>query len=109
MRRGTLGGRWALHPGLAERTHAWVDARRADGAYLRVMAPEGYRSPTVTAVSLPEGMSGPRIVSAMKERGWVIGGGYGKLKETGIRIGHMGDHTVDELNELLTILAEVIR
>ena len=105
----TIEGRWARHSAMAERTHAWVDDMRADGAYLRVMAPEGYRSPTVTAVSLPEGMSGPRIVSAMKERGWVIGGGYGKLKETGIRIGHMGDHTVDELNELLTILAEVIR
>lgn len=105
----TIEGRWARHAAMAERTHAWVDDMRTDGVQLQVMAPERHRSPTVTAVSLPEGISGPRIVSAMKERGWVIGGGYGKLKDTGIRIGHMGDHTVEELNELLTVLTEVIR
>jgi aspartate aminotransferase-like enzyme len=105
----TIEGRWARHSAMAERTHAWVDGMRADGVQLQVMAPVGHRSPTVTAVSLPESLSGPNVVRAMKERGWVIGGGYGKLKETGIRIGHMGDHTLDELNELLDVLAEVMR
>ena len=104
----TIEGRWARHTAMAVRTHAWVDDMRSAGVQLQVMAPEGHRSPTVTSLVLPEGMSGPRIVTAMKERGWVIGGGYGKLKETGIRIGHMGDHTVDELNELLTVLEEVV-
>lgn len=105
----TIEGRWARHSDMAERTHAWVDDMRAGGVQVQVMAPVGHRSPTVTAVSLPEGLSGPHIVRAMKERGWVIGGGYGKLKEAGIRIGHMGDHTVEELNELLDVLAEVVR
>jgi aspartate aminotransferase-like enzyme len=45
----------------------------------------------------------------MKERDWVIGSGYGKLNETTIRIGHMGDRTVDELNLLLDDLEHVIR
>jgi aspartate aminotransferase-like enzyme len=44
----------------------------------------------------------------MRERGWVIGGGYGKLKETSIRIGHMGDHSVSELEGLLATLEEVL-
>ncbi len=44
----------------------------------------------------------------MKERGWVIGGGYGKLKETTVRIGHMGDKTVEELDLLLEDLDEVL-
>jgi aspartate aminotransferase-like enzyme len=105
----TIEGRWARHSAMAVRTHAWVDDMRSDGVQLQVMAPEGHRSPTVTSLRLPEGLSGPRIVSAMKERGWVIGGGYGKLEETGIRIGHMGDHTVDELNGLLTALEGVMR
>ena len=105
----TMEGRWARHSAMALRTHAWVEDMRADGIDLQVMAPEGHRSPTVTAVSLPEGMSGPSIVAAMRERGWVLGGGYGRLKETGFRIGHMGDHTVAELNELLSVLTEVVR
>jgi aspartate aminotransferase-like enzyme len=45
----------------------------------------------------------------MRERGWVIGGGYGKLKGSTIRIGHMGDHTVEELESLLAVLTEVVR
>ena len=63
---------------------------RADGVQLQGMAPVGHRSPTVTAVSLPESLSGPNVVRAMKERGGVIGGGYGKLKESGIRITRRG-------------------
>ena len=49
------------------------------------------------------------IVSAMRERGFVIGAGYGKIKDSTIRIGHMGDHTVEELDVLLDALADVIR
>jgi aspartate aminotransferase-like enzyme len=41
-------------------------------------------------------------------RGWVVGGGYGKLKDSTFRIGHMGDHTVDELEGLLDVLGEVL-
>jgi aspartate aminotransferase-like enzyme len=62
----------------------------------------------VTAIAVAEG-EGPRIVKAMAEKGWVIGGGYGKTKPTAFRIGHMGDHTVEELEELLADLTEVVR
>ena len=105
----TMEVRWARHRAMAERTWAWVDEMREGGVPVSVLAPEGCRSPTVTCVTLPEGTTGPAVVEAMAERGWVIGGGYGKLKETTIRIGHMGDHTVAELEELLDVLGEVVR
>ena len=108
MAEETMEARWARHMRMAERTWAWVEEMCAAGVRLRVTAPEGYRSPTVTAVELPEGMNGPRIVAAMKERGWVIGGGYGELKETTFRIGHMGERTIEELEGLLAVLAEVV-
>ena len=44
----------------------------------------------------------------MKARGYTISAGYGALKDSTIRIGHMGDHTVAELEELLAVLAEVL-
>jgi len=53
-------------------------------------------------------VSAPSIVDAVKEQGWVIGGGYGKLKPTTFRIGHMGEHTLDELEELLSVLTGVL-
>ena len=34
--------------------------------------------------------------------------GYGKLKGEAFRIGHMGDHSVAELQELLKVLEETI-
>jgi len=43
-------------------------------------------------------------VSGVKEAGWSNGAGYGSLKENTIRIGHMGDHTVGALEELLALL-----
>jgi len=48
------------------------------------------------------------VVKEMRSRGWVIGDGYGRLKDSTFRIGHMGDHTVDELNVLLDQLKEVL-
>lgn len=111
---GRIGGegveaRWERHARMAERCASWVDElRRERGLDVAVLAPEGRRSPTVTCVRLPEGVSGPTVVGRAREAGWVIGGGYGKLKETTIRIGHMGERTVEELDGLLEVLGEVL-
>ena len=101
--------RWARHRTMAERCHHWVESMRNErGVDLCVLAAEGERSPTVTCVVLPEGVEGPSVVSGMQERGFVIGGGYGKLKGTTFRIGHMGDHTMAELDVVLEALEEVL-
>ena len=39
---------------------------------------------------------------------WSIGSGYGGLKDTTIRIGHMGDHTIGALEELLGLLGALV-
>ena len=108
MAKETMEVRWARHRRMAERTWAWVEEMNSSGVQLRVVAPEGYRSPTVTVVEVPDGVSAPLVVDTVKQRGWVIGGGYGKLKPTTFRIGHMGEHTVEELEELLSVLAEIL-
>jgi len=101
--------RFARHRAMAEACWTWVDRVRAEhGIGLSVLAPEGHRSPTVTCIALPEGLDGPALVTRMRDRGFVIGGGYGKLKETTVRIGHMGDHTVDELERVLDALEDVV-
>ncbi len=104
-----IESRWERHLAMRDVTVTWVDGMREDGVDISVLAPEGHRSPTVTCITLPETTTGPDVVAAMRDRGWVIGGGYGRLKETSIRIGHMGDHTVDVLRELLEDLGEVLR
>ncbi len=103
-----MEARWARHAEMAQRTWDWVDEMRGAGIPLQVMAPEGHRSPSVTTVLLPDGVSGPDVTDSVVDRGWLVGGGYGKLKSTTLRVGHMGDHTMDELNGLLAVLTGVL-
>jgi aspartate aminotransferase-like enzyme len=101
----TIEGRWQRHLDMQQRTFDWVDAMRDRGVEVGVFADEGHRSPTVTCVASDRSRE---VVSALFDRGWVIGGGYGKLRESTFRIGHMGDHTVEELDELLDVLTGVL-
>jgi aspartate aminotransferase-like enzyme len=101
----TIEGRWQRHAAMQQRTFRWVEEMRARGLDLDVFAQEGHRSPTVTCISTDQA---PQVVADLFGRGWVIGGGYGRLNETTIRIGHMGDHTMEELEALLDVLTDVM-
>jgi aspartate aminotransferase-like enzyme len=70
-----------------------------------VFAAEGHRSATVSCIAIADP---DRVVSELFARGWVVGGGYGKIKDTTFRIGHMGDHTLDELDKLLEVISDVM-
>jgi predicted phosphoserine aminotransferase len=109
IRAETIEGRWERHADMARRTYAWVEEMGARGVGMEVLAPEGYRSPTVTTIRAPRGWDGKRVVAAAKERGFTIASGYGKLRDETFRIGHMGDHTVDELEALLEALEDAFR
>ncbi|MDX1393892.1 MAG: alanine--glyoxylate aminotransferase family protein [Gemmatimonadota bacterium] len=109
IRKEGLAARWARHVSMAERTSRWVnEGNERKGRGLRVLAPDGYRSPCVTAIMLPPGLSGPEVVARAASRGFTVASGYGKLNDMSFRIGHMGDHTIDELEELLSVLDEVL-
>ena len=102
-----LEARFDRHQAMAERTWLWVDSlAERTGRPFRVFAEAGHRSPTVTCVELPTSIDVPTLVKAMGERGFVIGTGYGKLGPRAIRIGHMGEHTLGDLNVLLDALEE---
>ncbi|MGH7505296.1 MAG: pyridoxal-phosphate-dependent aminotransferase family protein, partial [Longimicrobiales bacterium] len=97
----TMERRWQRHADMAQRTYDWVAEMNERGAALEILAPAGYRSPTLTCLRPPPSWTGPKVVAAARERGFAIASGYGKLKDETFRIGHMGDHTVDELDALL--------
>ena len=108
--RETIEARWARHAEMAAMTHDWVRRlREATGESFCVYAPEHARSSTVTAIALPPTLKGDDIVKGVAKRGFVIGGGYGKLKSSTFRIGHMGDHTPDRLALCLEATADTIR
>jgi aspartate aminotransferase-like enzyme len=101
-----IDARSERHFAMARRCWEWVESRGGSG--LEILAAQGSRSPTVTTIKLPSRLRGSDIAARMEQRGWVIGSGYGKLKDTTIRIGHMGEHTVDGLDGVLNELDEVI-
>jgi aspartate aminotransferase-like enzyme len=106
--------RWERHRSMRDATIDWVaNVARRRGLDLSIVAPEGWRSPTVTVIGLPTGMRGPDFVEAVRARGFTIGSGYGTLRETTVRMGHMGDHSVarvqfclQECEDALVELAE---
>ncbi len=100
---------WARHLAMARATAQWVQELRASGDVdISIVAPEDHRSPTVTAIALPAGLTPETVIRGAAERGYTIGAGYGKLNPTTIRIGHMGDHTPDGLARCLDAVGEVI-
>ncbi len=98
-----IEARWARHARMAEYTWQWAESRG-----LKVLAPAGYRSPGVTCILIPAGKAGSAVAAAMKAKGFVIATGYGALKDDMVRIGHMGEHTLGEVEEVLEALGDVM-
>lgn len=98
--------RFRRHAQMARTTWDWVEIDGGVDLKLEVLAREGERSPTVTAVVCdhPEW-----VVRTLSEQGYVIGSGHGALSRTTLRIGHMGDHTVEGLETLLDVMGRVMR
>lgn len=104
-----LEAAWARHREMADLTARWVEETRdSTGLDLSVVAPESHRSPTVTAISLPAELTPAMVMQGVADQGYTLGSGYGKLKETTIRVGHMGEHTVSGLSRCLEAIGAVI-
>jgi aspartate aminotransferase-like enzyme len=103
----TLEARTERHLGMARRCWEWIETAGSRWG-MSVLAPVGARSPTITTIRVPASLTGTEVAARMKRRGYVIGSGYGKLKDATFRIGHMGDHSLESLNELLNVLEEAL-
>lgn len=107
--REGIEARWARHGKMALRTVMWAEDLADIVSGLRVLAPPGGRSPTVTTIVLPDGVTSDRVVAGVAAAGFTIGAGYGKLRAETIRIGHMGDHTVAGVERCLAACERVLR
>jgi len=84
---------------MARRVHAFAEE------HLGVLAREGVRSPSVTALENTRKLEIPRLLAEMERRGFRLAAGYGALKSATFRIGHLGDLTVGETEDMLAALA----
>lgn len=106
----TIEIRWTRHKEMAARTQDWI-TRVVDetGKKIANIAPLGSQSPTVSTIRMPADMSAENFTSGVAAQGITIANGYGKLKSSTIRIGHMGDHTPATLERCLAACGSVLR
>jgi len=105
---GGIGARWARHDAMRQTVEAWIDGPGGALGY-RYLPRNGRRSWTVSCLTAPKGRNGRDIVRAVRAAGWTLGSGYGPLRETTLRVGHMGDHTVATVEQALARLEEASR
>jgi aspartate aminotransferase-like enzyme len=99
LRRETLPERFRRHEAMRDLTI------RRTSRYAKVASDPAHLSATVTAL-LP--IKDPEAIrTAMKQRGFTLGGGYSQWKATTFRIGHMGDVPMESLEAMLDALDEV--
>ena len=90
-----LTARFDRHAAMADHVREW-SLERFD-----ILAPEPYRSDTVTAVVNTRSVDVDAMNRYLAEHvDMIISNGYAKLRDRTFRIGHMGDHTVPEIETL---------
>ena len=99
---GGIEARWARHREMASLVADWCDAH-PDFALL---APEGQRSWTVSALRTP-GPAGA-IVQRLADEGWTLAPGLPPLADGVLRIGHMGDLEPGHVEHLLRALERAL-
>jgi len=104
-----LEKRYARHASLSQMTRDWA---RAHGFTL--FPDEGYESVTLTCVNNGAKPGGRTIDVAkfqklVKDQGFLIDGGYGKIKGTTFRISNMGDETEGTMKQLFSAMDKAMK
>jgi len=103
-----LEARFARHAKLAGLTRAWA-AKHG----FNLFPDAGFESVTLTCVSNGARPGGrtvdvPKLQKLVKDQGFLIDGGYGKIKGTTFRISNMGDETEATMGQLYAALDNAI-
>jgi len=96
-----LENRFARHSQNAHLAQEW-----ALGRGLKLYAAEGYRSQTVTAIEHGGKIDVAELNAFLMERDMRVAGGYGPMKSTTLRIGHMGEIRPEDVEALLAAMDE---
>ena len=104
-----LEQRYARHKKTNQMVHDWA-ARHG----FTLFPEKGFESVTLTCVNNGAKAGGrtvdvAKLQKLVKERGFLIDGGYGKIKGTTFRISNMGDETEATMSQLIVALDEAIK
>ena len=97
-----LDNRFKRHEDMANLVRNWAEE------HFQIFTDVNYLSNTLTVIKNTQGISVSNLNKKLQERGFLIANGYGNLKEKTFRISHMGDYTVQDVNELLININEIL-
>jgi aspartate aminotransferase-like enzyme len=99
-----------------EGVDTFIKRHKSDAAFVRKTARDlgltlfsQFPSDAVTAVNVPKGVDGNKLVSTLKAKGVTFAGGQAEVKGKIFRIAHMGGITRPDLEESLTVLRETLK
>ena len=98
-----LEERFKRHKMLAKRTKIWVRDISLD-----MFSEDGFESNTVSTIRNSLDLNISELLTRMLVKGYRIVNGYGQLADKTFRIGHMGEITLKELEEMLKVLTDII-
>jgi aspartate aminotransferase-like enzyme len=104
-----LNNRYARHLKTNQMVHDWA-AKHG----FTLFPEKGFESVTLTCVNNGAKPGGravdvAKLQKLVKDRGFLIDGGYGKIKGTTFRISNMGDETEASMTPLITALDEAMK
>lgn len=104
-----LDARYARHAKLSQMTRDWA-AKHG----FTTFPDAGFESQTLTCVNngaKPGGrvVNVPKLQKLVKDHGFLIDGGYGKIKGTTFRVSNMGDETEASMNALYAAMDEAMK
>lgn len=86
------------HLAMAQHTREWAKK------HFDLFPEPGFESVTLTCIKNILEKNVNELIKKLATRGYLISNGYGKLKEKTFRIGHMGEWTVNEIENALSII-----
>jgi aspartate aminotransferase-like enzyme len=101
MLKEGVQNRYARHQRMADMVRNWATKR------LGLYAEDGFRSNTITVVKL-NGLDFKEFDKRLRQKGFEVSPGYGVVKDETFRIGHMGDLSVKDIQDLLNVMDEVL-
>lgn len=107
------GMRLVLEEGMENRYKRHAAYGRAVRAGLAVygmkaIADEEVAAPTLSCILYPEGINDAAFRAALAEKGLIIAGALAHLAGKAFRIGHMGNTTVDMLEQAIVLIGETL-
>ncbi|MSU21923.1 MAG: alanine--glyoxylate aminotransferase family protein [Pedosphaera sp.] len=104
-----LEARYLRHTTLAQLTQQWAERHG-----FTLFPEKGYESVTLTCINNGSRSNGravdvAKLQKLVKDKGFLIDGGYGKIKGTTFRISNMGDETEATMRQLHAALDEAMK